>query len=149
MARLGSFDVGACGPTSFDVTNDIGGWFDRDWIPSVTPSGENISGWYLYGGPGKSTARRRRWKTVAERAREKDDIERLKALAVADPQDQAVVETLARVSAEARLPYVYALPRNLDAEYAELSGLYARMESALSRIDLAERRAIEIRSRLR
>jgi hypothetical protein len=33
MARLGSFDIQAYGPTWFDVDNDMGGRFDRDLIP--------------------------------------------------------------------------------------------------------------------
>lgn len=33
MARLGSFDIGAFGPTAFDVDLNAGGVFDRDLIP--------------------------------------------------------------------------------------------------------------------
>jgi hypothetical protein len=36
MARLGSFDTSAYLPTSFDVTGDVSGWMDRDFIPFPT-----------------------------------------------------------------------------------------------------------------
>ena len=116
MARLGSFDVQAYGPTSFDITNDPGGWFDRDWIPGASSS--PVSGWTAPA-PDGGLPRRRRWKTAAERERERDELERLEALARGAPGAPETLSALEVASEAVRTPYVFlepvgAMPDALD-----------------------------------